>query len=171
MTVRLSAVQIVASIVLLSLSVSATFSELSAVAKGEHTPEINEAEEKLGLAFDALNQADEIGGSETEVTRLAEKLNTALNFLTEAKAVQSDGNDSLSREYASRSIATSDAVREEAERLLETTLRVSFSTRVAVLALAPVIGLVAAVVFYLVHQGRRRPSTEKILRMGIGRKE
>lgn len=160
-----------ASLVLLSVQAVSILPLVSAVAMGESVSEVNEAEEKLQLAFDALSRADEFGASDMEVFELAERLNTALSLLTEAKAVQASGNSSLVTEYASRSIATSDGVREEAEHLRETVSKTLFSSGAALVALAPVIGLIAAVIFYFAYRARRRPGTEKILRMGIGRKE
>lgn len=160
-----------ASLVLLSVQAVSIFLSLSTVAMGEHVPEVNEAEEKLQLAFDALSEADEFGASDVEVLKLAERLNTALSLLTEAKVVQASGNSSLVIEYASRSIATSDGVREEAEHLRETASKTLFSSRAALFVLAPVIGLIAAVIFYYAYRARRRPGTEKILLMGIRREK
>lgn len=160
-----------ASLILVSVQAASILSSLSTAAMGERVSEIDEAEEKLQLAFDTLSEADEVGASDIEVSRLAERLNTALSLLTEAKAVQASANSSLVSDYASRSIATSDGVREEAEHLRETASKTLLSTRVALFALTPLIGLIAAVIFYYAYRARRRPGMEKILRMGIGRKE
>jgi len=159
------------SLVLLLLQVALPFSPIfEAAASEELLPEINEAEEKLQLAFNALNQANEVGASEIEVSELAQRLDTALTLLMEARAVRVGGNNSLAADYAFRSIAASDGVREEAEHLRAQTSEALSSSRVAVFALAPVVGFIAAVVFYYAFRARR-PGMEKILRMGIRRKE
>jgi len=143
---------------------------LSADAARERVPEIDDAEEELRLAFDTLNEADEVGISHIEVSRLAEQLNIALTLLTDAKTAQISGNDSLVTEYASRSAATSKIVREKAEELRDTASKTLSTSRLLVIALAPVAGFVAAAIFYAVYRARR-PQTEKILRMGIRRNE
>jgi len=166
------AVVAAASIVLLSLCVAGAASlSLSPIVREGHDPRIDEAEEKLRLAFTALNTADEIGASGTQVSALTEKLNTALNFLREALTLEADGNSSAAVEYASQSVAISDLVHKEAQDLRETTLEASLWRRVLLIASAPVVGLIAAVVFYYAYRARRWPGTERVLRMGIKRRE
>jgi len=163
---------ILASLVLLSAcSAAVGSSALNPRVMGTNGPPIDEAEQRLRLAFAALNAADELGVSETEVSVLANRLNNALDLLSDARVFEEIGNGSAASEYASRSGAISDNVREDAEDFGERTSEALFSKRVAIFALAPVVGLIGAVVFYLAYRGRRRPSMEKILRMGIRRKQ
>jgi len=165
-------VVVAVSVVLLSVCVAGAGSlSLSSVVREGHDPRMDEAEEKLRLAFTTLNAADEIGASGTQVSVLTEKLNTALNLLREAEALEADGNSSAAVEHASQSVAISDGVLKEAEDLREATSEASFWRRVIVFALAPVVGLIAAVVFYYAYRARRRPGMERVLRMGIRRKE
>jgi len=163
---------ILASLVILSAcSAAAASSVLDPRTLGTNGAPIDQAEQRLGLAFAALNTADELGVSGTEVSVLAKRLNNALDLLSDARMFEKIGNSSAAAECASQSLAISEGVREEAEALRETTSRALFSGRVTLLALALVVGLIAAVVFYYVYRARRRPGMEKILRMGIGRKE
>jgi len=165
-------VVVAVSVVLLSVCVAgATSLGLSPVVREGHDQRIDEAEEKFRLAFTALNAADEIGASGTQVSVLTERLNTALNLMREARALEADGNSSAAVEYASQSLAISDGVLKEAEDLREATSEASFWRRVLLFASAPVVGLIAAVVFYYAYRARRRPGMEKVLRMGIRRKD
>jgi len=163
---------IVASLVLLSAcSTAAASSALNPRIMGTNGPPIDEAEQRLRLAYAALNAADELGVSGAEVSVLANRLNNALDLLSDARVFEKIGNGTAASEYASRSGAISDSVREDAEDFGERTSEALFSKRFAIFALAPVVGLIGAVVFYLAYRGRRRPSMEKILRMGIRRKQ
>ena len=159
------------SLLLLLLQAVSSFSPVYEVAAAEELlPEIDDAEEKLQHAFNALNRANEAGASQIEISELAMRLNEALTLLRQAKAAQVSGNTSLAAEYVSQSLATSDGVHEEAEHMHKTTSEALFSSRVVLFASTAVVGLIAAVVFYYAYRARQRPSTEKILRMGISRK-
>ena len=159
-----------ASLVLLSMHTAPTLPALSADTASGHVPEIDNAEEELRLAFDTLNEADQLGISYIQVSRLVEQLNLALTLLVDAKTAQISSNDSLVTEFASRSAATSKVVRQKAEELRDTASKTLSTSRLLVIALAPVAGFVAAAIFYAVYRARR-PQTEKILRMGIRRNE
>lgn len=94
-----------------------------------------------------------------------------MNLLRDARALEADDNNSEAAEYASQSVVISDSVRGEAEELRETTSGDLFLRRVLAFTLAPVVGFITSLVFYLAYRAWRRPSKEEVLRMGIRRKE
>lgn len=127
--------------------------------------QIDTAQNQLSIAFAAVQQADEKGVSQIEVSLLASNLNRALNYLGNASAL-STSDPSASSAYANQSVALSSSTLAEAQDLTTNARNQLFLNQVTAYSLALVAAFVMAT--FVVEFQRLRELVERI---GIHRKK
>ena len=125
--------------------------------------QIDTAQNQLSIAFIAVQQADEKGVSQIQVSLFASNLNIALSYLENASAL-STKDPSSSGAYANKSITLSSSTAAEAQDLTATARNQMLLNQAGIYSVALVAAFAMATLFVEFHRLR-----ELVGRLGIHR--